>query len=269
MRTKLLTALFLVGIAAPARADVNLALGMKWVPVNYTRPVSASSGAMTQDLLGGWQHTSLDNYFGVFFLRGMLGFQLSLDVGYGTLHTDTTATGMTVTTDNSFTQFGFALGGKFHLTPPKRERVSPYVYVDFYKYFASVSTSDKGVPNDQAGFVAGLVSPLGFNVALGAEYFFTPAFSIGAEVLGIRFAYTEGDYTTGAGGFGSDIKHSENHKALTFYTAISLNYRFAVSGTVSVRQVDEEGDSTTPRRPRRQRVDEQTEPPPQSPESVD
>jgi hypothetical protein len=261
--------------AAPARADFNLAIGMKWAPINYTTPVSAAGGNGGPATVGldggaprGWQNTSLDNYFGAFFLNGRMGFQLSLDLGYGSFHTDSNTMGVTTSGDRSFTQFGFALGWKLYFTQPRRERVSPYVYLDFYKYFASVSTSDKSVPNDQAGFVAGLVSPLGFNAAFGAEYFFTPAFSLGAEVLGIKFAYVEGDYTLGAG-FGGDTKVTVNEKALSFYTAISLNYRFLISANVTVRS-GEEGEEQTPPRPRqRRRDDDQNAPPPPSPESVD
>jgi hypothetical protein len=259
--------------ATPARADFNLAIGMKWAPLNYTHPVSAAAGGggpMSVDLKG-FQTTSLDNYFGAFFLNGRLGFQLSLDIGYGSRHTETTTGAMTVTGDQSFTQFGFAIGGKFYITQPRRERVSPYVYLDFYKYFAAVSTTDKSIPNDQAGFIAGLVSPLGFNAAFGAEYFFTPAFSIGGEVLGLKYGYTEGDYSLTGAGFG-DTKVLVKQNTISFYTGISLNYRFLISASVRVRSEEGEGDEQpTPRRRHKRENEEGPSPdaPPASPESVD
>src|SRR5438128_8359417 len=101
-----LLALFLVGAAGEARADVTLSMGLKWNPVNYTKPISASMGGATGPAavpLTGWQTTSLDNNFGVFFLDGRLGFQIGLDLGYGSATKD--ATGLNV--DMSYTQFGF------------------------------------------------------------------------------------------------------------------------------------------------------------------
>src|SRR5262249_48788205 len=79
LRRGLVVALFLVGNAAPARADIHLSMGLKWNPINYTKPVSASMGGATGPTsvpLSGWQTTSLDNNFGVFFLDGRLGVQL-------------------------------------------------------------------------------------------------------------------------------------------------------------------------------------------------
>jgi hypothetical protein len=268
-------ALILVGAPTPARADITLSMGLKWNPVNYTKPVSASMGGATGPTavpLSGWQTTSLDNNFGLFFLDGRLGLQIGLDLGYGSATRE--ATGVNV--DLSYTQFGFSLGGKFYITAPKANHVAPYVLLDFFKYFASVSTNDKSVPNDQAGYIAGLSSPLGINAAFGAEYFFTPAFSLGAEVLGLRFAYTEGDYTL-SGGFGGDSKVTAKNMYLTFYTGISLNYRFAIAGNVHVKEETGEEPPAKPVRkvtpaPRHQEEappPKGEEPPPENPEEVD
>ena len=270
-------ALLVVGLGAPARADITLSMGLKWNPVNYTKPVSAEMGGAagpTAVPLAGWQTTSLDNNFGLFFLDGRLGLQIGLDLGYGSATREATG----INDDLSYTQFGFSLGGKFYITTPKANRVSPYVLLDFFKYFASVSTNDKSVPNDQAGYLAGLVSPLGINAAFGAEFFFTPAFSLGAEVLGLRYAYSEGDYTVG-GGFGVDAKVTAKNQNLTFYTGISLNYRFAIAGTVHVK---EEGTTEEPAQPAKKPTKKVAPPPrettpppkgedapPENPEEVD
>jgi hypothetical protein len=265
-----LLALVLVGISMPARADFNLSMGLKWTPVNYTKPVSASMGGAsgpTPTPLVGWQSTSLDNNFGAFFLDGRLGFQISLDVGYAAANKSATG----ANSDMSFTQFGFSIGGKYYILTPKANRVSPYVLLDFFKYFASVSTNDKSVPDDQAGYIAGLASPLGIDAAFGAEYFFTPSFSLGAEVVGLRYAYSEGDYTL-TGGFGGDTKVTATNQYLTFYTAITLNYRFAISGSVHVK---EDSGEEAPARPAPKQMKKappppsNEEPPPENPEEVD
>jgi hypothetical protein len=278
MRLKMGMVATLCALASPARADFSLALGLKWVPVSYTQPVTATASAMMGPAatpLTGWQTTSLNNNFGAFFLDGRLGFLIGLDLGYSSRHGEM---GTAAATDFSFTQFGFSLGGKFYITPPRRERVSPYVLLDFYKYFASLSTSDKGVSNDQAGYIAGLVSPLGVDVALGAEYFFTPGFSIGAEVLGLKYAYTEGDFSLS--GVGGDQKVKTQNQYVTFYTGISLNYRFNIAGSVHVKEVGPEPEEEEKPAPRKHKVvvpppppppaeEKPEEPPPANPEEVD
>jgi hypothetical protein len=276
MRRGLFALGVLLALASPARADFNLQLGLKWIPVNYTKPITASTtggGAGSAPLFDdqGWQTTNLVNNFGGFFLDGRLGFQISLDLGWGSVTTDV---GSTSPVDTSFTQFGFSLGGKYYITAPRREHVSPYILLDFFKYFSSVSTKDSMITDSQASYVAGLVSPLGVDAAVGAEYFFTPAFSIGAEVLGIKYAYAEGDFTTG------NIKTTTKHQYVTFYTGISLNYRFAIAGSVHVKEENGEPEEA-PKRPTKRvapapRHEDTTppppkneEPPPENPEEVD
>jgi hypothetical protein len=272
MRLRIGIVVALCALAAPARADFSIALGLKWVPVSYTTPITATGAAMGSGPgstpLTGWQTTSLNNNFGAFFLDGRLGFLIGLDLGYSSR---SSTTGSTSTGDFSFTQFGFSLGAKYYITRPKRERVSPYVLVDFYKYFASLSTSDKSVSNDQAGYIAGLVSPLGIDAAIGAEYFFTPGFSLGAEVLGVKFAYTEGDYAVG------NDKLTTKNQYVTFYTGITLNYRFDITGSVHVKQSATEEEEERPKKrivvpppPPPPPADEKPqEPPPENPEEVD
>jgi hypothetical protein len=224
--------------------------------------------------LAGWQTTSLDNNFGAFFLDGKLGFQLSLDVGYGSATRDL---GGGNNVDLSYTQFGFSLGAKYYILTPRAQHVSPYVLFDFFKYFASVSTNDKTVSNDQAGYIAGLVSPLGVDAAFGAEYFFTPGFSLGAEVLGLKYAYAEGDYSL-TGGFGGASKVTAKDQYVTFYTAITLNYRFQIAGNVHVKEEGGEAEpasrSTRPARrvappPPPPPPPSNQEPPPENPEEED
>jgi hypothetical protein len=276
IRRGVLALIVVAAAATPARADFALSMGVKWLPVNYTHPVSASMGGAngpTAVPLTGWQTTSLDNNFGAFFLGGRLGFQLSLDVGYGSANKNVTGGNV----DMSYSQFGFSIGAKYYILQPRGGRVSPYVLLDFFKYFASVSTNDKSVPDDQASYIAGLVSPLGIDAAIGAEYFFTPSFSLGAEVLGLKFAYSEGDYSL-AGGFGGNTKVTATNEYVAFYTGITLNYRFLLSGSVHVKE--EQGEET-PERPVRKvtpipsrpapaaKPEKEQEPPPENPEEVD
>lgn len=276
----LLASVALVGaMAAPAHADFNIATGLKWVPLRYTHPVGAGNEMDNQSSavpgqvykgptgdLYGWQTTSLDNYIGFFFTE-QIGLQLSIDLGWGSHNNDTTGMGAFST---SFFQFGIGIGGKFYLNRPTRERVSPYLFVNFFKYFASVSTNDSNAMynNDYVNAIAGFLSPVGAEAAFGAEYFFTTSFSLGAEVLGLRYAHVQGEYPINSG----RISTGENY--FTLYTGISINYRFLA--TASVRTYEEEEDRQAPRRRTPPKRRPQPVEPPQdddgggrSPESVD
>jgi hypothetical protein len=130
---------------------------------------------------------------------------------------------------------------------------------------------------------SGLASPLGINLAFGAEYFFTSGFSLGAEILGFRYGFAQGEYQPVAGAV--DPVRETNH-TITFYTGISLNYRFEVQGQVRVRQArdperdrrtrgeeddDEDEEEAKPPRKRTSPTPppKQSEPPPQDAEEVD
>lgn len=288
----LVAMMVVAGMSAPARADFNIATGLKWVPLRYTSAVGAAGGGgegKSIDLKSwgsenSWQTTSLDPYIG-FFFTDQIGLVIGLDLGWASHHDDFQTQAGIISNpggegrcanaqqpcDMSYFQFGFTLGGKFYLNRPTGQRVSPYLYVDFFKYFASVSTSDQVNP-DRIGAIAALHSPLGFNLAFGAEYFFTTSFSLGAEVLGLRFAHVNGDYNVVNGG-GAAIGHENfRYDYFTLYTGISINYRFLA--TASVRTYEDEEDRANPRPKRRP----QRRPPPPSdddggnqpsPESVD
>ena len=117
-------------VASTARADFNIATGLKWVPLRYTGPVGAGGDAEahtigapgqryggTNSSLYGWQTTSLDNYIAFFFTE-QVGIQLSLDLGWGSHNNDTTVPNNAFNLNTSYFQFGVGLGGKFYLNRP-------------------------------------------------------------------------------------------------------------------------------------------------------
>jgi hypothetical protein len=275
-----------------ASADVHLVFGTKWDPLRYTTAAfpfassnanaPASLSGLTSQLGGsGFQTTSLDPYVGVFFAQ-RYGVLLSLDIGYGKLSQDTTPAGGTLMSDNnSFFQFGFALGYKMYLNQPRRERISPYLYVDFFKYFASI-TSDTPGSQQAAPYAAGLLSPVGASFAFGAEYFVTPGFSIGSEVFGLKVADVGSDYTTTpATGMTAGTHIGTSYTYVTFYTGITLNYRFQIQTSVNVAEENETADEDAAPAKKKKKVkaapasDEDNSnaappaPPPPSPEAVD
>ena len=282
-RLLLLAGLTVAGCLLPttARAELHLAFGTRWQPLRYTTALFPNAGAdeRSNNGLNGFQSTSLDPYFALFFAQ-KYGALLSLDIGYGKNSAQTTTnTGMSSSTtaaNNSFFQFGLALGFKWYVTQPRASRVTPYLYADFFKYFASITT-DKMITGDQASFQASAASPIGASFAFGAEYFVSPSFSVGSEVLGLRVSNTSGDLNIPSGA-GSTIR-SQSYTSLTFYTGISLNYRFQLAAKVSASEEEggggEEEKSEAPK-PKKRKVKQNPEDgetttptPPPTPESVD
>ncbi len=233
--------LALVGWAEPAHAKWNLAVGVKWLPASYTTPISPGLDASGNKLapLSGFNTTNLNNYIGGFILDGRLGFTLGLDFGYSQ---HTIPQTMTMSTDESFVQFGLSLGSKYYLLKPRAGRVAPYVIFDFFKYFATVSSSVTTTPvKNSTDFLAGLASPLGIDAAVGCEYFFTNAFSVGGELLGLKYSYASGSQPIGGGFMSSSITTSTQY--VTFYAGFTLNYRWEIGRTWKVR---EPGDAEEP-----------------------
>ena len=168
------TASLLLGAASVAHADVHLAIGSRVEPYRYTMAhfpnVAATAGDLTVPNQG-FQTTSIAPYFGAFFAQ-RYGLMLGLDLGWARINADKqmAANPVTSTTD-SFFQFALSLGFKLYMREPKKDRVAPYAYIDVFKYFASVSTSNMSVTGDQAAAQADTSSPVGGTLAIGAEYF--------------------------------------------------------------------------------------------------
>lgn len=233
-------------LATPAHAEMNIAVGLKWAPAKYTKPVSLNQG---NNLLPSFQTTDLNSYVALFFTE-QIGAILSLDFGWANFSEDTPGGTGTINFNTSYFQFGFGVGAKFHLVKPARQKVSPYLFAQFFKYFAGIGRSD----NASQDILTGLLSPIGFDLAFGVEYFPVRAFSIGAEVLGLRFAHADGSEPVNTGG-----RRAVGQNYFTWYGAVSLNYHFGLGGGGGGGGSREE--SPPPRRPRpRPRA---TEPPPE------
>jgi len=214
--TLALSLVLLGALAAPARADFNIAAGLKWDPFTYTRPFGVDNGATN---LIGFQTTSLNSYVGFYFTE-QIGVQLALDFGFANKSADTPGTTGTTNSNTSYVQFGFGLGAKFYLIKPARQKVTPYVFAQFFKYIAAIGTSQQNA-NTTTNDLSGQTSPIGFDLAFGAEYWFTRNFSLGAEIVGLRFAHVDWSDPVGTGG-----NASTSYNYFTWYGGFSLNYRF-------------------------------------------
>ena len=264
-------------IHSPARADLHLAIGSRVEPLRYTSayfPNSAASTFRPSGFAGGGaeslQSTSLSPYLALYFAQ-KYGIMLSLDIGYAKSSGESQAMGMAMpTTDNnSYFQFGVGLGTKIYFTTPRSQKVAPYIYLDVFKYFASISTDNMGVSGEYASAQASLRSPTGGTLAVGAEYFLSPSFSIGSEIFGLRVSGVSSEYKDAA-----MTRHSSTYTQVAIYTGITLNYRFQVSS--SVHAVEDEGAAESAKKRRQQTSEEflatpptPPPPPPPSPEAVD
>lgn len=244
-----LCGLFCLAVApAVAHADLQLAVGSRVEPFRYTPAYFPNSGfaerppSQFAGKTGPYQATSLSPYLGLFFAQ-RYGVMASFDVAYAKSAGEVQAPMMTPpsTDNNTFFQLGIALGLKVYITQPRASKVAPYVYADFYKYFASLTTDNTAITGEQAGAQAALLSPLGGTFAFGAEYFFSPGFSIGSEIFGLRIGHVNGDYREP-----NQTRHSNAYTTLSFYTGITLNFRFQVQA--SVKATDEEKDEDRSRR---------------------
>jgi hypothetical protein len=259
-------------VHSEARADLYLSIGSRFEPFRYTAAYFPNASGTTFRPDGGsgpgsdsFQSTSLNPYLALFFAQ-KYGIMLSLDIAYAKSSGETQAMGMAMpTTDNnSFFQFGVGLGTKIYLTTPRSQKVVPYLYLDFFKYFASISTDNMAISGDQASAQASLRSPTGGTLAVGAEYFLGPGFSIGSEIFGLRLSVVDSEYKDMA-----MTRHSSSYTQVAFYTGITLNYRFQVSSSV---QAAEEENTETPKPRRHAAPPAEAAPPPPpapSPEAVD
>lgn len=255
-----------------AQADVHLAIGSRIEPLRYTSAYFPNTNAMlTPELNGnGFQSTALAPYFGVFFAQ-KYGVILSLDIAYAKSAGEIQAMGAPMPTvdNNSYFQFGVGLGFKTYFSQIKASKVAPYLYVDVFKYFASVSTDNMAISGEQAAAQASLRSPTGGTLAFGAEYFFSPGFSIGSEIFGLRVSGVSSEYRDM-----SMARHSATYTQVAFYTGITMNFRFQVQASVQNAEDKDDGDETPPASSRRRRRAPQPEsdtppPPPPTPEAVD
>jgi hypothetical protein len=248
-----------------AQADLHLAIGSRLEPLRYTSAYfpTYNTGAERPPALDGdtsssFQSTSLNPYLALYFAQ-RYGIVASLDIAYAKSAADTQAMNATMptSTNNSYFQFGISIGGKAYLNTPTSGKVSPYVYADLFKYFASVSTDDPSVTGEQASARAALRSPIGATLAFGAEYFVSPSFSIGSEIFGFRVSNVSNDYRDGMPG--NQTHHDASYTQVAFYTGLTLNYRFQVAA--SVRSSDDENEDRGSRR----RSGGEYQPPPPTP----
>lgn len=130
--------------------------------------------------------------------------------------------------DASVFRFGLAPALKLYFSDRNPGHISPYFYAEFFKYITSVSSTNVIGDNSTLllAYIGDRLSPIGGSAALGCEYNFSRNFSIGADIIGLRFAHTGFTSPKGIGyGGQADTALVGSSNEFTWYTTINLNFR--------------------------------------------
>lgn len=147
-------------------------------------------------------------------------------------------------------QFGLEIGGKFFFIERSKGKAPPFIDVSFYKYFGSITEDSDydslpgniGDPDavDNGGDATGqaigdhvvwdqqTLSPTGFRLAFGAEYYFNDNFSLGGQFLGIDFSFVRARVPT-------NVELIDFRTQFNLYTMLTMTYRFSFSVRASVQ----------------------------------
>jgi opacity protein-like surface antigen len=192
--------------------------------------VVITTGAQADMLMGVKPATQVQSsYFG-FLVGSNMVLEFGLDLARLKVETTNTGPGFSRTEETSANLYMPHGGVKIFFRPRATGQVSPYGLVDVFKAFSSVTLEDNAAWIDQAALDAQeeltkeVLSPFGFNLAFGAEYYFSESFSMGGE-YGLRYLMSKGEaeYTDA---FGDTWKTEVSTNLGLTYAAICLNFLF-------------------------------------------
>jgi len=192
--------------------------------------VVMTAGAQADMFMGVKPSTMVQSsYFG-FLVGTNMVLEFGLDVARIKVENVNTGPGVSRTEETSTNMYMPHGGIKIFFRPRGTGQVTPYGLVDIFKSFASVDLQDNAAWIDQGALDAEeeltkeFLSPFGFNLAFGAEYYFSNSFSMGGE-YGLRYMMSKGEaeYTDA---FGDDWKQEVSTNLGLTYAAICLNFLF-------------------------------------------
>lgn len=130
-------------------------------------------------------------------------------------------------------QFGIEFGGKFFFIERSKGKAPPFMMVSFYKYFGVIDEDRDVFPggSDQISHAQTMMSPFGFKLSFGAEYYFNDNFALGADFFGINFSMARSVHP--GGGDVDDLIETRNQFSL--FTGMTLTYRFSFTLRASVQ----------------------------------
>jgi hypothetical protein len=142
-----------------------------------------------------------------------------------------------------YMSFGLGIGAKLYFWEPKASEAVLYGILGVGKYFAVCGNNDQLLQydpdddedalaaaqdaiNKEADIIAGLASPFVVQLGIGAEFFATESFSIGADLLGIRLAFSKADVGQAEAGGMAEAAWSGEQKLLSIYIYSALTMTF-------------------------------------------
>ena len=196
-------------------------------------PPTGGYGQGTAWNAGSFPEIGINMHFGVGFGKGdqIVPF-LGLGMQRRSYNHDYAEDGF----DNSLgsaLQFGLEIGGKFFFIERSKGKAPPFVMVSFYKYFGVIDDDPDQFGDDGSRWLdhdQQILSPLGFKLSFGAEYYFNDNFALGADFLGINFSMAQGTNSDDDAG---DLIEQRNQFSL--YTGLTLTYRFSFTVRASVQ----------------------------------
>ena len=187
-------------------------------------------GAQADMVMGVKPSTMVQSsYFG-FLVGTNMVLEFGLDLARVKVENTNTGPGFSRTEETSTNIYMPHGGIKVFFRPRGAGQVTPYGLVDVFKSFASVDMQDNAAWIDQAALDAQeeltkeFLSAFGFNLAFGAEYYFSDSFSMGGE-YGLRYVMSKGEaeYTDA---FDDTWKQEVSTNLGLTYAAICLNFLF-------------------------------------------
>lgn len=171
---------------------------------------------------------------------------------------------------------GAVLGAKIYFWDPTPMEAVVYLSMGIGKYFGIAGSTDKlnrydlnndgkiedtttasGPISEEAPYarakslldnevemVSKLSSPLVLQLAIGAEFWASKAFSIGADILGFRFTYAAANVGVAKNHNSTEAEWSGEQKILGFYVYSALTLNFNLSARQKVEKAETTADNT-------------------------
>ena len=91
--------------------------------------------------------------------------------------------------------------------------------VDYYEDVLCAANDDDDCAVDYEKYDEAVLSPQGFKIAFGAEYYFNDNFSIGADLLGVEIFWSSATNP-------QEAERLANFVSVAFYSTLNISYRF-------------------------------------------
>jgi hypothetical protein len=269
-------AAFFVLPAAPVSAEDSesdegfIGLGARFSWDNYKIPVLVYSedNRPSEEIdsfggpnLGGEFQWGITNQFVLTLSLDFGYFKHTIYPFYEQLNDNGNSEDAGVQVDAHYVTFGAQIGAKFYFWDPAAGEAVLYLSGGIGKYFGGCGNDFKYVDDNsefeglaqealdnQVEMIGDLASPFVFQLAIGAEFYATKSFGIGADILGLQFSYASTDVgqlvpmDDGTYGGVNPIRASGEQKILSFsvYSALTMTFNLTAGESSEKPEAAEE-----------------------------